>query len=72
MTLLFLVPTPPPLLASADAYRQEIDWLMQRFGGELYYINPNRFLPRHLPLQLPRPVFGFHCLPRPPHPLHSK
>lgn len=64
MTIIFLVPTPPPVLATADAYVQEIHSLRQHFGGEIFYINPNRFLPRHLPLQLPRPVFGLHCLPR--------
>lgn len=64
MSVAFLIPTPPPVLPAAEAYAQEIAGLRQRFGGEVFYVNPNRFLPRHLPVQLPRPLFGFHCLPR--------
>jgi glycosyltransferase involved in cell wall biosynthesis len=63
MSIAFLIPTPPPVLAAAEAYAQEIEALKSRFGGRVFYINPNRFLPRHLPLQLPRPCFGLHNLP---------
>ncbi len=64
MSVAFLIPTPPPVLPAAEAYAQEIEALKARFGGRVFYLNPNRFLPRHLPVQIPRPVFGFHCLPR--------
>ncbi|HUP22827.1 MAG TPA: glycosyltransferase [Thermoanaerobaculia bacterium] len=63
-SIAFLVPTPPPVVPEAEAYGQEIDALCRRFGGERFYINPNRLLPRHLPVQLPRPLFGFLELPR--------
>ncbi len=64
MSVVFLIPTPPPVLPAAEAYAQEIEALRSRFGGRVVYVNPNRFLPRHSPVQLPRPLFGFHCLPR--------
>ncbi len=64
MSVAFLIPTPPPVLPEAEAYAQEIEALRARFGGRVFYLNPNRFLPRHLPVQIPRPAFGLHCLPR--------
>ncbi|MEM7352878.1 MAG: glycosyltransferase [Acidobacteriota bacterium] len=63
MSIVFLIPTPPPVLPEAEAYAQEIGALRRRFGGRVVYINPNRFLPRHLPVQLPRPLFGWHLIP---------
>lgn len=63
MSVAFLIPTPPPVLPAAEAYAQEIEALKSRFGGRVFYVNPNRFLPRHLPLQVPRPFFGLHSLP---------
>jgi len=63
-SIAFLVPTPPPVVPEAEAYTQEIDALCRRFGGQRFYINPNRYLPRHLPMQVPRPLFGFLELPR--------
>ncbi len=64
MSVAFLIPTPPPVEPAAEAYAQEIGALKARFGGRVVYLNPNRFLPRHLPVQIPRPAFGWHCLPR--------
>jgi glycosyltransferase involved in cell wall biosynthesis len=64
MSIAFLLPTPIPVEPEADAYAQEIAVLRQRFGGELLYLNPNNYLPRHLPWQIPRPFFGFHQLHR--------
>lgn len=63
MSIAFLIPTPPPVLPRADAYVQEIEALRACFGGRVYHINPNRFLPRHLPVQIPRPFFGLAGLP---------
>lgn len=63
MSIAFLIPTPPPVMPAAEAYAQEIAALRARFGGRVIYINPNRFLPRWLPLELPRPLFGWHCGP---------
>lgn len=63
MSVAFLIPTPPPVLPAAEAYAQEIAALKRRFGGRVFYVNPNRFLPRHLPVQVPRPFFGLHSLP---------
>ncbi len=63
MSVAFLIPTPPPVMPAAEAYAQEISALRARFGGRVFYLNPNRFLPRHLRLEIPRPLFGFHCLP---------
>jgi glycosyltransferase involved in cell wall biosynthesis len=60
----FLVPTPPPVVPTAEAYQQEIQALCSRFGGRRFDINPNRYLPRGSALQLPRPLFGFLEWPR--------
>lgn len=60
MSIAFLLPTPVPVDAEADAYAQEIAVLRRRFGGKVLYLNPNIYLPRHLPFQIPRPFFGFH------------
>ena len=62
MSIAFLIPTPIPDQPETDAYAQEIAVLRRRFGGESLYINPNNYLPRHLPIQIPRPFFGFHQL----------
>jgi glycosyltransferase involved in cell wall biosynthesis len=64
MTIAFLLPTPRPVDPETDAYAQEIAVLQHKFGGEILYINPNNALPRHLPFQIPRPVFGFHQMHR--------
>ncbi len=64
MSIVFLNPTLPPVLPAAEAYAQEIEALESRFGGRQFYINPNRFLSRHLRVQVPRPFFGLLELPR--------
>jgi len=63
MSVAYLVPTPPPVYPETEAYRQEIQALLTSSGGRVVYINPNRFLPRHCRLQIPRPFFGFLELP---------
>jgi glycosyltransferase involved in cell wall biosynthesis len=63
VSVLYLVPTPPPVYPETEAYRQEIEALRARTGGRLVYINANRFLPRGCPFQIPRPFFGLLELP---------
>ena len=50
----------PPKMPRAEALSQEIFALQNHFGGELNYLNPNRFSP----LPIPRLLFGFHQLVR--------
>ncbi|MEZ4658859.1 MAG: glycosyltransferase [Caldilineaceae bacterium] len=48
----------PPQMPEAVAELQEINMLRGRFGGELWYINPNQ----HSPVYLPRLLFGLPLL----------
>jgi len=50
----------PPKMPRAEALSQEISALQRHFGGELNFLNPNRFSP----LPIPRLLFGFHQLAR--------
>ena len=50
----------PPKMPHAEALSQEISALQSHFGGDLNYLNPNRFSP----LPIPRLLFGFHQLAR--------
>lgn len=48
----------PPKMPEAVAELQEINMLRGRFGGDLWYVNPNQ----HSPVYLPRLLFGFPLL----------
>jgi glycosyltransferase involved in cell wall biosynthesis len=58
MKILYHLTVLPPEMPECEALSQEIRALRNRFGGDLVYLNPNQ----HLPLYLPRIVFGFHKL----------
>lgn len=49
----------PPKMPRAEALSQEIFALQNHFGGELNYLNLNRYLPHTV---IPRMLFGFHQL----------
>lgn len=61
MSIVYVLPILPPAEPAAEALSQEIALLRDRFGGDLVYVNPNRFLPRPL---VPRLGFGWTHLPR--------
>jgi glycosyltransferase involved in cell wall biosynthesis len=58
MNILYCLTIPPPEMPECDAVVQEVQALRDHFGGDLVYLNPNR----HLPLHLPRIVFGLQKL----------
>lgn len=58
MNILYHLTIPPSAMPECDAVLQEVEALRGHFGGALVYLNPNR----HLPLRLPRVVFGIHKL----------
>ena len=58
MNILYHLTILPPAMPECDAVVQEIEALRGHFGGDLVCLNPNR----HLPLRLPRVVFGIHVL----------
>jgi glycosyltransferase involved in cell wall biosynthesis len=58
MNILYYLTITPPVMPECDAVVQEIETLRKHFGGNLVYLNPNR----HLPVRLPRMLFGLHQL----------
>jgi len=58
MNILYHLTIPLPEMSGCDAVVQEVEALRGHFGGDVVYLNPNR----HLPLRLPRVVFGIHKL----------
>lgn len=58
MRVLYLVTTPPPVVAGSDAVVQEVDLLRARFGGEVIWLRPSwRARKRY-----PRALLGLHNL----------
>ena len=58
LSVLFHLPILPPKMPECEAISQEIAALMDRFGGEIVYVNPNH----RSPVYVPRALFGFHRL----------
>lgn len=58
MNILYYLTILPPAMSECDAVVQEVEALRGHFSGDLVCLNPNR----HLPLRLPRAVFGIHML----------
>ncbi|MFW6116206.1 MAG: glycosyltransferase [bacterium] len=58
MSILYHLTIPPPQRPACEAISQEITALRSRLDGDVVYLNPNR----HLPIYVPRLLFGFHKL----------
>lgn len=60
MNVLYHLSTLPPPLPIAEALSQEIMAVRAVLGGQVVHINPNEQI--HLPVPIPRLLFGFHKL----------